>query len=97
MYAIINSHNEIVDFENRSLPLEELVHSDFIKYYIDISNSKNLKLGDMWNPETKDWTIVDIPEPITPIPTPQYHEPSNIEIAQMISDLQADLIIAGVI
>lgn len=35
----------------------------------------------------------------TPIPIEiaQIHEPTNAEIAQMISDLQADLIIAGVI
>ena len=36
------------------------------------------------------------PEP-EPEPFPQVHEPTNAEIAQMISDLQADLIIAGVI
>lgn len=34
---------------------------------------------------------VDVPAP--PIP----YEPTNTEVAQMISDLQADLIIAGVI
>lgn len=35
------------------------------------------------------------PEPI-PV-EPQPHEPTNSDIAQMISDLQIDLIIAGVI
>ena len=30
-------------------------------------------------------------------PEPQPYQPSNAEVAQMISDLQADLIIAGVI
>lgn len=30
-------------------------------------------------------------------PTPEPHQPSNAEVAQMISDLQVDLIIAGVI
>lgn len=39
-------------------------------------------------------TFVD-PEPV-PV-EPQPHEPTNSELAQMISDLQADLIIAGVI
>lgn len=36
---------------------------------------------------------------ITPVPTliPQPYTPANTEIAQMISDLQADLMIAGVI
>lgn len=34
---------------------------------------------------------------ITPDPEPQPYVPTNAEIAQMISDLQADLIIAGVI
>lgn len=35
------------------------------------------------------------PEPMPVEPTP--YQPANSEIAQMISDLQADLIIAGVI
>ena len=34
---------------------------------------------------------------ITPNPEPQPYSPTNAEIAQMISDLQADLLIAGVI
>ena len=33
----------------------------------------------------------DVPRPVEPI------QPTNAEVAQMISDLQADLIIAGVI
>lgn len=41
-----------------------------------------------------DGTFIDAPiEPISPQPI----QPTNAEIAQMISDLQADLIIAGVI
>lgn len=36
-------------------------------------------------------------EPVPVIIEPQPKEPTNTEIAQMISDLQADLIIAGVI
>ncbi len=34
---------------------------------------------------------------VTPDPSPQPYSPTNAEIAQMISDLQADLVIAGVI
>lgn len=34
---------------------------------------------------------------VTPEPEPLPYVPTNAEIAQMISDLQADLIIAGVI
>ena len=40
-----------------------------------------------------DGTFID-PEPIV---EPQPYIPNNAEIAQMISDLQADLLIAGVI
>lgn len=36
----------------------------------------------------------DVPQPE---PEPQPYQPTNAEVAQMISDLQADLIIAGVI
>ncbi len=36
----------------------------------------------------------DVPQPQ---PEPEPYQPSNAEVAQMISDLQADLIIAGVI
>ncbi len=37
----------------------------------------------------EEWPIVTI--------EPQHYQPTNAEVAQMISDLQADLIIAGVI
>jgi hypothetical protein len=37
--------------------------------------------------------ITPEPIPVDPIP----YEPTNAEVAQMISDLQADLIIAGVV
>lgn len=39
--------------------------------------------------ENGEW--VEVPAPPTP------YEPTNTEVAQMISDLQADLMIAGVI
>ncbi|WP_026395297.1 hypothetical protein [Acetobacterium malicum] len=38
-----------------------------------------------------------ISAPVTVEPLPEIHEPSNAEVAQMIADLQADLMIAGVI
>lgn len=37
-----------------------------------------------------------ITPPVEPI-APQPYQPTNAEVAQMISDLQADLVIAGVI
>lgn len=46
-------------------------------------------------------TIVEIPKPQEHIgyiqPTSEPYQPTNAVIAQMISDLQADLIIAGVL
>lgn len=36
-------------------------------------------------------------EPVISEPEPTVYQPTNTELAQMISDLQADLMIAGVI
>lgn len=36
-------------------------------------------------------------EPVISEPAPTVYQPTNTELAQMISDLQADLMIAGVI
>ena len=48
--------------------------------------------GEVGQIKQPDGTFIDDPTPV-----PQPHEPTNAEIAQLISDLQADLIIAGVI
>jgi hypothetical protein len=52
------------------------------------------KLGEIGQIQQEDGTFIDAP--VVPI-APQPYNPTNTEIAQMISDLQADLIIAGVI
>jgi len=52
--------------------------------------SETGELGQIMQP---DGTFISDPTPITPQP----YIPTNAEIAQMISDLQADLLIAGVI
>ena len=93
MYAILKQDNSIGDFEYRNLPLEELVHDDFKHLYITVSEEDGLKIGDIFDRETGTWTIV--PEVKQPI----YQERviTNTEIAQMISDLYANLIISGVI
>lgn len=49
--------------------------------------------GELGQIMLEDGTFIDDETPIIPQP----NEPTNSEIAQMISDLQADLIIAGVI
>lgn len=49
------------------------------------------ELGQIMQPDGT--FITPEPEPIEPVP----YQPTNSEIAQMISDLQADLIIAEVI
>ena len=100
MYAILKQDNSIGDFETRNLPLSELVHEDFRHLYIEIPSNHTLKVGDIWHPDTQEWEIVELPEPeIIPEPEPEPipYQPTNAEVAQMISDLQADLIIAGVI
>lgn len=50
-------------------------------------------MGELGQIMQADGTFIDDPTPIIPQP----NEPTSAEIAQMISDLQADLIIAGVI
>lgn len=64
MYAILDIHgtNVVVDFETRNLPLDELVHESFRKYYIEIEESHTLKCGDIWDEKNKSW-IIYIPEP----------------------------------
>lgn len=60
--------------------------------YTDVRN------GDMITRTYENGVVVEFAsgENPTVIP-PQVYEPTNAEVAQMISDLQADLIIAGVI
>ena len=98
MYAILKQNDTIGSFEERNIPLNDLVHPDFHHFYIPIIEGHNLKVGDIYHRDTQAWEIVEIPEPEEleeVIPAP--YQPTNAEVAQMISDLQADLIIAGVI
>lgn len=95
MYAILKQDNTIGGFEDRDVPLSELVHESFKHLYIEIPVDHNLKIGDFWRESTKTWETVELPVFVEPPKDPYF--PTNIEIAQMISDLQADLLIAGVI
>lgn len=94
-YAIINDENIVKDFEEYIVPLTEVVHEDFAHLFIPLDEGSSVKLGDIWHSDTGQWEACIIPEP-TPTPVPPV-QPSNAEVAQLISDLQADLIIAGVI
>ena len=62
MYAVLSSSNAIVEFDNRDIPLNELIHEDFIDRYIEISEENTLKFGDIWNKETQTWEIIEAPE-----------------------------------
>lgn len=86
--------NQIADIEYRDLPLSEFVNKEFFYMYKKINKNDNLKIGDIYDEESDSWISIDIPQHndvVNKLPI------SNFEIAQMISDLQADLIIAGVI
>lgn len=96
MYAILRSDNSIGAFECDDIQLEKVVHPDFKHLYIEIQGETNLKIGDIWNEDLKSWEIVDAHEPMPDINIVK-REPTNAEVAQLISDLKADLIIAGVI
>lgn len=96
MYAILKNDNSIGDFETRDLPISELVHKDLAYLYIEINESDDLKIGDIYDEVSKTWIkieheevvgVIDVPIPVI----------TNAELAQLISDLQADLIIAGVL
>lgn len=56
-----------------------------------VENEIESTLGELGQKRLEDGNFISLPI------EPQPHIPSNTEIAQMISDLQADLIIAGVI
>lgn len=53
--------------------------------------------GQKFDPVSMQWLDEYAPWYEEPKPTPKPYTPTNAEVAQMISDLQADLIIAGVI
>lgn len=64
--------------------------------YIDYNEGKT---NEDWVELSEDelFALFDGRDPFEPIPEPEPYQPSNAEVAQMISDLQTDLIIAGVI
>ncbi|WP_206460483.1 hypothetical protein [Anaerovorax sp. IOR16] len=100
MYAILKKPENIIRaFEARSNPLKELVVPEFENLYIPIEKNYNLKVGDIWCEATSTWEIVPMPEqdtvPVELVAKP--NQPINSKVAQMISDLQADMVIAGVI
>lgn len=96
MYAILDE-NKLSDFEDRELPLSELVHEGLRHLYIEIPNNHGLKIGDIWDAENGKWIITELPDTPIPVIVVEPNQPTNSEIAQMISDLQADLLISGVI
>lgn len=96
MYAVLNG-NQIVLIEERDAPLDEFVNQEFQHTYKKINKSDNLKIGDFWSEEAQAWVITEFPIPEEQKPDAEPYQPTNAEVAQMISDLQADLIISGVI
>ena len=64
-------------------------------WYIEYSEGH---IGQDWEEVSKS-KLVEVfgYNPFEEKPEPQPYQPTNAEVAQMISDLQADLIIAGVI
>ena len=77
MYAILDDANVIIGFEKRDIPLEELVHPDFIDHYI-FTEDTTLKVGDGYDRETKTFIITPIPEPPEP-PEPEQPRLSDME------------------
>ena len=62
MYAILDDVNVVIGFEKREIPLENLVHPDFLDHYI-FTADKSLKVGDVYDKETELFTITPIAEP----------------------------------
>lgn len=78
---------------NRYIALnnENIVAS--IRFGKEITQSEvKSDIGELGQKMLEDGTFIDIPTQ-----QPQPHEPTNSEIAKMISELQADLVIKGVI
>lgn len=59
-----------------------------------LENEIESETGELGQTRQADGSFIDTESVLS---EPKPHEPTNSEIAQMISDLQADLIIAGVI
>lgn len=97
MYSILKQDNSIGAFETRELPLEELAHENLRFLYIEIPKNNTLKIGDIWHEDKNEWEIVELPDAPIAEPVLQTYQSTNSEIAQMVNDLKADLIISGVI
>lgn len=62
---------------------------------IAIECDDTVTIGDIYNDVSKTFSKPVLPAPVTLTPVPT--QPTNAELAQLVSDLQADLLIAGVI
>lgn len=84
-YMIITYPNDIIDLSLLPLedPFKSITNEDLLiaEWYYDTENKIFIKRED----------ITEVIEPIIAMPL------TNVELAQMISDLQADLVIAGVL
>ncbi len=80
MYAILDDVDVIIGFEKRDIPLEQLVHPDFIDHYV-LTNGESLKVGDGYDRETGIFTITPVLEP-EPEPEPEPQEPPLSEAEQ---------------
>lgn len=92
MYIIIDKESIVVDtFSN---PDNMLDMSDEEKQNVkQVPDTAEHLIGKRYISETGTFEDVEPDFPVEPV----VYQPSTAEIAQMISDLQADLIIAGVI
>ena len=89
MYAILNNNSIITDIDYRNLPLNDLVHEGFRHLYIEIPPHSNLKIGDIWNSATATWESAALPVKSDEGEIAAPYQPTNAEIAQMISAIEA--------
>ena len=97
---IIEKTNKVIGFiEQEDLPIvgdtpagEKVIPVPLLNH-----NPDNIQAGMFYDSETEEFYHPEVIPIEQPEPEPQPYQPTNAEVAQMISDLQADLIIAGVI
>lgn len=89
MYVILDDSNVIIGFEKRDVPLENLVHLDFVDHYIP-TDDETLKIGDVYNRETKTFAITPVLEAE---PELQNHSLSEVEQTQLEAALNIEYLI----
>ena len=91
----------LIDLDEQGYCTGFLQSTELLAGYVKLPENLDPSIGQRFDMDKMQWVENDFAEWKDENPFPSIvsepHQPTNAEVAQMISDLQADLIIAGVI